>query len=58
MVAQIGAWLRDQDGLTSVEYALLLAVIAVAGLLGWRGLGLILRNDVTSASGSINNLGA
>lgn len=58
MVTRIDALLRDEDGLTSVEYALLLAVIAVAGLFTWRGLGLTIRNNVTGASGSINNIGA
>lgn len=58
MVAQIDALLRDEDGLTSVEYALLLAVIAVAGLLAWRGLGRTISNNVTGASGSVNDLGA
>jgi|LSQX01.1.fsa_nt_gb Flp pilus assembly pilin Flp len=30
---------EDEDGLTSVEYALLLGVLVIAAITAWRGLG-------------------
>jgi len=30
---------RDEEGLTTVEYALLLALVVVAGIAAWTGLG-------------------
>jgi Flp pilus assembly pilin Flp len=30
---------KDEEGLTTVEYALLLALVVVAGIVAWQGLG-------------------
>ena len=42
------AW-RDEDGLTTVEYALLLAFVAIAGILAWTTLGQKLDDSVTTS---------
>lgn len=44
----------DESGLTTVEYALLLALIVVAGITAWRGLGTTVRGSVANADATIN----
>jgi Flp pilus assembly pilin Flp len=39
--------LRDERGLSSMEYSVLLVVIVVLGLVVWKGLGSELRSKVT-----------
>lgn len=39
MLPAIAHFWRDQDGLTTVEYALLLALLAVAAVAAWGDLG-------------------
>jgi Flp pilus assembly pilin Flp len=45
-----GLW-KDEDGLTSVEYALLLVLVVVVAITAWRTLG----SNVTS---KVNNVAA
>ena len=45
---------RDEDGLTTVEYALLLALVAIAAIVAWTTLGKKVNNAVTNASTSLN----
>ena len=47
-----GFW-KDEDGLTTVEYALLLALVAIAAILAWTTLGQKVNNTVTNASASL-----
>ena len=44
---------RDEDGLTTVEYALLLALVAIAAIVAWTTLGSKVNNAVTNAGSSI-----
>ena len=44
----------DEDGLTTVEYALLLALVAIAAIVAWTTLGQKVNNTVTNASSSLN----
>jgi len=44
---------HDEDGLTTVEYALLLALVAIAAIAAWTTLGKKVSNAVTNASGAI-----
>lgn len=46
---------KDEDGLTSVEYALLLALVAVAAIGAWTTLGGTVGNVANEASGTIGN---
>lgn len=48
---------KDESGLTTVEYALLLALIVVAGLTAWRGLGGTVRNSVANSGTALVNAG-
>ncbi len=47
--------LHDEDGLTTVEYALLLALVVVAGIAAWQGLGNTVENTVTESGATIAN---
>lgn len=44
---------QDEEGLTTVEYALLLALVAIAAITAWTTLGNRVSNTVTSASGNM-----
>lgn len=45
--------LENEDGLTSVEYALLLAAIAIAALTAWVSLGTRIQGVVNGATSSL-----
>jgi Flp pilus assembly pilin Flp len=45
----------DEEGLTTVEYALLLALVVVAGILAWQGLGGTVENTVNDSADTIAN---
>jgi len=53
------AWLRsfwaDEEGLTTVEYALLLALLVVAALTIWTNFGTTMRNTVSNAQSAIED---
>jgi Flp pilus assembly pilin Flp len=44
---------RDEEGLTTVEYALLLALIALTAIIAWTTLGMRTSNTVTVANSSL-----
>jgi Flp pilus assembly pilin Flp len=46
----------DEDGLTTVEYAMLLALLVVAAIATWTIFGSILRAKVRIAGNSINGI--
>lgn len=58
MLTEIGRFYRDEDGTTSVEYALLLALLVVAGLTAWRGLGTAMGGMVEASTETIANGGS
>lgn len=43
----------DEAGLTTVEYALLLALVVVAGIAAWQGLGTTVRTAVNNSADTI-----
>ncbi len=45
--------LRDEEGLTTVEYALLLALLVAGAISVWSTFGAITRNKVAAATNSI-----
>lgn len=47
-----GLW-KDEDGLTTVEYALLLALVAIAAIGAWTTLGSRTSNTVSTATASL-----
>jgi len=49
----MGLW-SDEEGLTTVEYALLLALLVVAALATWTTFGGIIKAKVEASSQSIN----
>jgi len=46
---------KDEEGLTTVEYALLLALVVVAGIAAWQGLGSTVQNTVTDSTSTLVN---
>jgi Flp pilus assembly pilin Flp len=47
---------KDEEGLTTVEYALLLALLVVAALTVWTTFGATIRNKVAASGNAINGL--
>ena len=47
---------KDEEGLTTVEYALLLALVVVAGLLAWGNLGSSVRDQVNTSATKIGEI--
>jgi Flp pilus assembly pilin Flp len=45
---------HDEKGLTTVEYALLLVLIVLAGVTGWQSLGHSVANRVSAVANIIN----
>lgn len=46
---------KDEEGLTTVEYALLLALLVVAALTVWTTFGRTVRNEVGASQNAIEN---
>ena len=46
---------KDEEGLTTVEYALLLALVAIAAIAAWSTLGQRTSGTVTKATSSLPN---
>jgi pilus assembly protein Flp/PilA len=44
---------KDEEGLTTVEYALLLALVAIAAITAWTTLGGRVSATVTSVNGNL-----
>jgi pilus assembly protein Flp/PilA len=44
---------KDEEGLTTVEYALLLALVAIAAIAAWTTLGSRVSTTVTTATSSL-----
>jgi len=53
MIGSIEGFLKDEEGLTSVEYALLLALIVVVAVATWRALGVNVTGKVNTVSNAI-----
>jgi len=56
MFERIKSIWTDEEGLTTVEYALLLALLVVAALTVWTTFGGIIRNKVAASGNSINGI--
>ena len=49
-----GLW-NDEDGLTTVEYALLLALLVVAAIGVWTAFGTKVKSAVTTSGNALDN---
>ena len=56
MLERIKHIYADEEGLTTVEYALLLALLVVAALVTWTTFGATVRNKVAASGNSVNNI--
>lgn len=50
-------WVDDEDGLSTVEYIIILILIAVIGIVAWKNFGEAVEYKTRSATTEINNLG-
>jgi len=55
MISTLKSLWHDEDGLTTVEYALLLALVAVVAIAAWQTLGAAVKSKATTAAASINS---
>ena len=53
MLEDLRRFIRDEDGLTSVEYALLLALIVVAAMATWQTMGTNVKGKANTVANSI-----
>ncbi|MBW2188470.1 MAG: hypothetical protein JRG93_02605 [Deltaproteobacteria bacterium] len=51
-----GSLMRDQRGLTTVEYIIVLGLIAVVGIAAWQQFGETLIGEVEAADGYISDV--
>lgn len=51
---QFSKWMGDEDGVATVEYAMLLAVVVVATIGAWVTLGAKIKLAVATATNSIS----
>jgi len=51
----LGQLYHDEDGLTTVEYALLLALLVVAAIGVWTAFGTKLKNQVSNSTVAFDN---
>ena len=47
-------WMTDEEGMATVEYAMLLAMVVVATIGAWVGLGAQMKAAVATATNSIS----
>ncbi len=50
MLSMLTSLWKDEEGLTTVEYALLLALVAIAAIAAWTGLGTHVSSTVTNTT--------
>ncbi len=54
MLYRLRNWVRDEEGMATVEYAMLLALVVVATIGAWMGLGARLRTAIATATATIS----
>lgn len=56
LIAKARGLNNDERGLTTVEYVIVLMLIAVVGIVTWQAFGESVANKVTSAGGAVDAL--
>jgi Flp pilus assembly pilin Flp len=54
MLYRLRNWVQDEEGMATVEYAMLLALVVVATIGAWMGLGARLRTAIATATATIS----
>ncbi|NOY89739.1 MAG: hypothetical protein GXP55_00925 [Deltaproteobacteria bacterium] len=49
---------RDEEGLSTVEYIIILVLIAVLGIVAWRAFGSAVKAKVQSSTDQVQSLGS
>lgn len=47
-------FLKEEEGVTAIEYALIAALVAVAGIVGWTALGTAINGQATTVAALVN----
>ena len=47
-------FLKDEEGVTAIEYALIAALVAVVGIVGWTALGTAIKEQANTVAGKVN----
>lgn len=55
MRSQLSRFWHDEAGLATVEYALLLALVAIGGIAAWTALGRTIKTQLLQMSNSLAN---
>ena len=55
MTEALKSFVRDEEGVATVEYAMLLALIVIAGMAAWQNLGGTIRDVLQESSDQIAN---
>ena len=54
MKKMIMNFLKDEEGVTAIEYALIAGLVAVAAITAWTGLGTSISGQANSVAGKID----
>ena len=46
-------FLKEEEGVTAIEYALIAALVAIAGVVGWNTLGGAINTQATTVAGIV-----
>lgn len=52
----VNALVRDEDGLSTVEYVIILFLIAIIGIVAWRNFGSSVKGKVENATTEVQGL--
>ncbi|MGI6295651.1 MAG: Flp family type IVb pilin [Armatimonadota bacterium] len=55
MLAKLMSFIKDEEGVTMVEYALILALVAIVAITAWKTLGTGIKNAVTEAGDEVTD---
>ena len=58
MLRKLASFVTDEEGVTMVEYALILALVAIVAIGAWTTLGESIKEKLTTASGEIEEAGS
>ena len=58
MKKMIMNFLKDEEGVTAMEYALIAALVSVVAIVAWTSLGTAVDKQVTAVGTAVNGAGA
>ncbi len=55
MLAKLMSFIQDEEGVTMVEYALILALVAIVAIAAWQTLGTGIKSTVSKAGKEVTD---